>query len=266
MKKLTRARTHDVAIQYRMAAGIPGNVTRLHTAQTEPQVLDTVNYPLAYGLPVIIDATSHGVRGITAGDSRVDGFYVRPYPITGNGTDGLGTSTPPVAGLIDILKSGYMTILLGGSAAAVKQGLVYVRTANPSTGKVVGDIEAAPDQGVTASAFTGTGTQTIGTLSAAQTPELQTPAGIYTVTLTATSSTAAFNVTDADGAIVGTGKIGTQCTLDNGLSFLVTAAGTPTTGDHATVTVANNTFVLSRKSYFTGPADSAGNVEIAFNI
>lgn len=261
----------STALLYRMAAGIPGNLTRVSSGiDVEPNILDTTNYPTAYGLPVAIDGTSHAIRGIIAGDTAnsVYGLYVRPYPYQGQGSvnDPLGVSTPPNAGLIDVLKRGYMTVLLAGSTPSVKNGAIYIRVGNASTGKVVGDIEAAPDQALTASAFTGTGTQTIGTMSAVQTPTLQTPAGVYTVTLTATSNTAAFNVTDADGSLIGTGKIGTQATMDNGLSFLVTAAGTPTTGDHATITLVNNTIVLGHNNYFMGPADTSGNVEVAFNI
>jgi hypothetical protein len=129
-----------------MPAGIPGGVNRVNTATIEAQQLDTVHFPTAYGVPVALDATSHNVRSITAGDAtaNVYGFYVRPYPTSGNATDGLGTSTPPVSGIVSILKRGYMSIQLNGTTAAAKNGTVYVRTVT-GTFTIIGGVEAAGD-------------------------------------------------------------------------------------------------------------------------
>lgn len=162
------------AFQYRMPAGIPGALTRLENQSTEAALLDTTNFPTAYGVPVAIDATSKGARKIMAGDTAasVYGFYVRPY-VTQNVNDPLGTSTPPSSGIGNVLKRGYMTVKLNGATAAVKNGTVYIRTA-AGTGTIIGGVEAA-----------------------------------------------------ADGT---------------------------------------NTFAIASNTYFTGPADANGNVEIAFNI
>lgn len=246
----------------RMPAGIPGDVTRAHAATIEPQVQSGTGYLTAYGLPVAISSIDSGVRGIGSSDNKdtVYGFLVRSFPTTGNGTDGLGTSTPPVSGPVSVMTRGYMSALLGGSAAAVKGAPIFIRIANPSTGKVVGDVEAAADIGVTAAATVGTGTQTAGTLSATS----NTPAGIYTVKMTSGS---AFDVLDASGQeLLHSGAFATQYTLDNGLSFKMTTGGTPTTGDTTAITVAVNTIQLGSRSYFMGAADASGNVEIAFNI
>jgi hypothetical protein len=134
------------AFTFRMPAGIPGTVTRASQATVEAQLLDTTNFPAAYGVPVAIDATSHGVRKIGAGDTAaaVYGFYVRPYP-THSGTDPLGTSTPSVSGICNVLKRGYINVLLGGTTAAAKNGTVYVRVAAPASGKPLGGVEAAAD-------------------------------------------------------------------------------------------------------------------------
>jgi hypothetical protein len=131
---------------FRMPAGIPGAVNRVATATVEAQQLDTTHYPTVYGVPVALDATSHNVRSITAADTTasVYGFYVRPFPTTGNGTDGLGTSTPPVSGIVSVLKRGYMMVKLNGTTAAVKNGTVYVRTVT-GTFTVIGGIEALAD-------------------------------------------------------------------------------------------------------------------------
>jgi hypothetical protein len=131
---------------FRMPAGIPGAINRAATATVEAQLLDTTLFPTVYGVPVAIDATSHAARKIGAGDTAasVYGFYVRPYPAGGSATDGLGTSTTPVAGIANVLKRGYMTIKLNGATAAAKNGTVYVRTVT-GTGTVIGGIEAAAD-------------------------------------------------------------------------------------------------------------------------
>jgi hypothetical protein len=75
----------------------------------------------------------------------VYGINLRAYPIQGNGTDPLGTSTPPTSGVTDILKRGYVMVSLGGVAAATKGGTVYVRVAGAAAGKPLGGFEAAAD-------------------------------------------------------------------------------------------------------------------------
>lgn len=134
------------AFQFRMNAGIPGDISRAEQATVEAQALDPVKYPTAYGVPGAIDATSTKFRSIGAGDTtaNVYGFYVRPYPTGGTATDGLGTSTPPTAGICNVLKRGYITVKLNGATAAAKNGTVYVRTA-VGTGSIIGGIEAAAD-------------------------------------------------------------------------------------------------------------------------
>lgn len=136
-----------VAFLYRMPAGIPGAVTRSEVATVEARVIDASNPPTAFGVAVAIDATTSGIRPMGTGDtaSLVYGVYVRPYPLQGNGTDGLGTSTPPTSGIANVLKRGYITVQLNGTTAAALNGAVYVRIANASTGKPIGGFEAASD-------------------------------------------------------------------------------------------------------------------------
>ena len=146
-KTVRRARTRDVAFQYRMPAGIPGAITRVSSANVEAALLDTTNYPTSFGVPMAIDATSHGARKLMAADTAtsVYGFYVRPFPtqnVTQN--DPLGTSTPPTSGIANVLKRGYINVKLNGATAAAKNGIVYVRTLT-GTGSVIGGIEAAAD-------------------------------------------------------------------------------------------------------------------------
>lgn len=260
-KTLKRARTHDVAFQYRMPAGIPGAVTRTESATVEPGVLDTTNYPLVFGVPVASDASSKNIRAIMAGDTSASiyGLYVRPYPLTGNGTDGLGTSTPPVKGLCNVLKRGYMSVVLGGTAAAAKNAPVYVRVGNASSGKVVGDIEAAADVTVAGGTITGTGTGTI----AASVAATATP-GTWSLVLQTTSQTSLVTVIDPLGVRHKDAIVGTAYT-SGGLTFTITAAGTMTAADSFAPVVTANTVVMPN-AYFTGPGDANSITEVAYNL
>lgn len=138
-----------VAFPYRLPSGILGNVTRIDAATVEAQIYNASNMPGAFGLPVAIDA--NGVRPIGGSDTAatVAGVLVRPFPTSGNGTDGLGTATPQSAAIANVLKRGYITAKLNGATAAAKDGTVYVRIANASSGKPVGGFEAAADSGNT---------------------------------------------------------------------------------------------------------------------
>jgi hypothetical protein len=154
-----------VSFVYRMPAGVPGEVTRgFALAVIEPQVITpsgTTGAPTAYGVPLIVDATSGNVgnlRTLASGDTQVYGVLVRPFP-TGASQDALGTSTPPASGLCDVLKDGYISVLLSGSTAAAKGGQVYVWTGAAGSGHIVGGWEAANPSSngfaVTSAYFTG---------------------------------------------------------------------------------------------------------------
>ena len=249
-----------VSYTFQMPSGIPGNITRPEISTVEQFVANQTTPPTVFGVPV--KNVSGKVQPIASGDlsAAIIGFLARPYPTSGNGTDGLGVATPNKGLPMDILKRGYINVAVGGTTAPVSGGTVYCRVGNASTGKVIGDIEAAADIAVTAAATVGTGTQTAGTLSALAT----TPAGVYTVKMTSGS---AFDVLDANGAeLLHSGAFATQYTLDNGLSFKMTTGGTPTTGDTTAITVTQNTIVVPGNTYFTGGMDSSNNAEVAFNI
>lgn len=160
------------AFTYRMPAGIPGEVNRIWSAIIETQMVTpsgTTGAPTNYGVPMVIDATTGNVgnmRTILASDEAGGyilnqvpyGVLVRPFP-TGGSQDPLGTSTPPASGPVDILKSGYINVLLSGSAAAAKGGLVYIWAAASAGTHVLGGWEAAATVGstiaVTGAYFTG---------------------------------------------------------------------------------------------------------------
>src|SRR5262249_5668758 len=73
-----RARTRDygsTAIAYRMQAGFPGDVNRMHPASIEPCLIDASAPPTAYGQAVLVDGTTQGVRPLVAGDQALTDVY-----------------------------------------------------------------------------------------------------------------------------------------------------------------------------------------------
>lgn len=138
-----------VAFVTRMPAGIPGEASRAYgNTVIEPQIITpsgTTGHPTAYGVPLVVDNTGGNVgnmRTVASSDSAIYGVLVRPFP-TGASQDPLGTSTPPANGACDVLKSGYITVLLSGTAAAAKGGAVYVWKSAASGSHIQGGWEAA---------------------------------------------------------------------------------------------------------------------------
>ena len=150
------------AFIYRMPAGIAGDVTRLEHAKIEPQLMDS-SYPvLLFGVPVKM--VSGKVRPMAAGDSSQPyGFSVRPYPSQMAASEALGAATPdPTKGIIDVLVSGYMTVLVA-EGVPVKDGAVYYRSQAGSPAANVGRIEVdssgspTTNVAITGAVFMGTG-------------------------------------------------------------------------------------------------------------
>lgn len=134
-----------VAFAYRAPAGFPGAITRPEPGMTiQPEQIDAATPPTAYGAPCKLVAGK--VQPLASGDaaSVVMGFTVRAYPVQSN-TNALGVSAPPAAGLINVMRRGFMAALLTQGTAA-KGAPVYVRI-TADTGKSVGDIEAGADSG-----------------------------------------------------------------------------------------------------------------------
>jgi hypothetical protein len=149
---------------YQMPFGFPGRVNRVGGGgklDIEAQAMDPNNPVTAYGVAGMIDAISGDFRAIASTDSAIYGFLVAPYPTQPvaaagySGSVALGSpGVPPTSGVIDVMKSGYMTGLLQGNNAgvvtpAVKNGVVYICIQNPPAGGVVGGITAAADGGNT---------------------------------------------------------------------------------------------------------------------
>lgn len=151
---LGRQRTHDaaVAFNFRMGSATPGTVNRHHPASIEPCLIDANAPPTLYGVGVVIDPTTQGVRPIVAGDQALTDVYgvtVRPFPLQQNSVSpAFGAGTPPVTGIIGILRNGYIAIGFNASGSApVKGGTVYIWTAATSGAHIQGGWETANPAG-----------------------------------------------------------------------------------------------------------------------
>jgi len=134
------------AYQFRMPAGFAGDLQRAEVATIETQLIDSTTPPTSFGVAVkYVSGKVQPINNSADTASLVQGVNLRAYPIQGNGTDPLGTSTPPTSGVTDILKRGYVMVSLGGTTAAAKGGTVYVRIAAAAAGKPLGGFEAAAD-------------------------------------------------------------------------------------------------------------------------
>ena len=141
------------AYLFRMPSGIPGAYNRAEHLTVEAGLPLVGSLPPGYGLPLAIDPPTGRYRAVVAADTAVSivGILMRPYPSGSLGTssDGLGTiiTFGTFAGVINVMRRGYMTVIVGGAAAAAKGGTVYVRvtvSATP-TGRPVGGFEAAAE-------------------------------------------------------------------------------------------------------------------------
>jgi hypothetical protein len=133
-----------VAYPYRMDVGFMGGPNRAHDSTIEVQQIDPSAPPTAFGVGVVIDATTGGIRLPASGDTAIYGLYVRPFPTVGGpvSNDPLYTSTPPTQGQGNVMKRGYMTVQLNGAVAATKDAPVYVWKAAAGSGQVPGGITA----------------------------------------------------------------------------------------------------------------------------
>lgn len=264
------------AFTKRMPAGIPGAITRPWETTTAPVQItgpaNASNAPQNYGVGVVIDASTAKARLPIASDTVISGFLPRPYP--GGAAQfqaTLGITPIDYDHVGDILRRGYMAVLLGGSTASAKEGRVYVRKANASGGKPIGGVEAAPDLGGLASVKSGTGNGTF-------TPDVTTPVasnaveGVYTATF---SDATHIVLSDPNGTVLGTyvigGSTGNTVTLNDQIKGVVTQGSVVfIAGDSFAITTAFNTIRLDLKSWFVGAAytdPTFGAVtEIAFNI
>lgn len=145
-----RRMTHDIAFQFRMGAGFPGDVNRgMGQANVEPTLLDPTTPFTVYGVPGVINPANNGFRPLSAGDQAladVYGVLARPFPYqqrTGGDSSAFGGGIPPLSGIGDAVRSGYVMVQLNGGAAVVKGGQVFIWTAASAGQHVQGGFEGA---------------------------------------------------------------------------------------------------------------------------
>lgn len=159
MAKSIRAKTRDAAFRFRMGAGFPGVVNRTHPASIEPCLIAAGSPPTAFGQPVLVDATTQGVRPFAAGDQSNTtpagyGVTVRPFPFQqSSGSDygaaAIGSATPNTTGPISVLRSGYIMVKIPAGVSVVKGGAVYVWAAASTGVHTIGGVEGAYSAGNT---------------------------------------------------------------------------------------------------------------------
>ena len=155
-----RMKTRDVAFQFRMGAGFPGDVNRTHPASIEPTLINSAAPPLFFGEAVKIDPTSQGITPFVAGDTAVTNAYgvtVRSFPTQQSSTSNFGaigigaTVAPPTSGTQDILRSGYIIVQLGNNVwpNAKKGAAVFIWVAASTGNHVQGQFEDTASAGNT---------------------------------------------------------------------------------------------------------------------
>jgi hypothetical protein len=139
-------KTRDVAFTYRMGAGSPGEVTRIHPASIFAYLNDASGAnPLTYfGQAAFFHGATNTVRAVDHTDDSalgnttvsIAGVSVRPFPFqdTGSGETygaaAFGTGGPAAGGIVDIMTQGSILVTQNQPttpAASVLGGKVYVR-------------------------------------------------------------------------------------------------------------------------------------------
>ena len=160
------------AFTYRMGAGSPGDVTRIHPGSIRAFLNDASGQaPLSYfGQAALFDGTHNAIRAVNnsadyTGSVKtvsIAGITVRPYPTQDNGSASpyygavaYGGGGPVAGGITDILAQGSILVTQNQpagtyAAASALGGAVYVRVvagtiAGWTTALPVGGFEAVAD-------------------------------------------------------------------------------------------------------------------------
>lgn len=145
-----RARTCDVAFQFRMGAGFPGDVNRMHPASIVPGLLDTVNPFRAYGEAALF-GSANNYRPVIAADQsstaiKIAGVIVRPYPtqqMSGGINSPIGAAVPPASGSADFLHAGFIMVKMKAGVVVKKGDPVFVWATATETVNIQGEFQAA---------------------------------------------------------------------------------------------------------------------------
>jgi hypothetical protein len=270
-----RHRTRDISFLAQSAIGFIGRLTRSVPApKVTPNINDATNPVLFFGLACLATA-ANTVRSILATDSAITaifGIAVEPFPFqissgTNFGAQPLSALTSvPTPGFgappLDVNNSGFQTVYCNSAQAptATRVSPVCVWIAASTGTHVQGGFETAPAATVASVAGANTGTGTLGALAVTAGVA---QSGAYNVKLTGATT---FSVVDPSGQALANGTTGVAYS-DDGVAFTITAGGTAfVAGDSFTVTVTNQAVQLAGNSYFNGPGDSTGAIELAFNL
>lgn len=263
-----RRRTRDISFLAQSPSGFIGRLTRSVPA---PKVLAAVNdatNPVPFfGLALMRTATNtvRSVLATDAGATAIGGIGVAPFPFqvasgSNYGAQSLSNLTSAPAGPIDVNTSGLQTVYCNNAQNATQASPVCVWIAATAGNHIQGGFEIAPAATVASAPGANTGNGTLGALTVAAGTAQN---GAYTVKFTAATT---FNVFDANGRELAPGNTGVAYS-DGGVNFTITAGGTAfVAGDSFTVTVTYQTVQLDSKSYFNGPGDSTGAIELAYNL
>ena len=149
--QVMRAMTHDVAFAYRMGAGYPGDVNRVHPASILPGLVYTTSPPRLCGDPALIQS-GNTYRGIAAGDQSdatavvIPGVLVRSYPTqqsSGGMNASFGTAAGPATGVADFLRAGFIMVQIPAGQAVVKGGAVWAWCTASTGAHLQGGFEGA---------------------------------------------------------------------------------------------------------------------------
>lgn len=144
-----RARTCDVAFQYRMGVGYPGDVNRMHPASVVAGLLDSGNPFRAYGEAALF-GSANNYRPIIASDQsatavKIAGVLVRPYPtqqMSGGMNAALGAAVPPSMGPADFLDEGFIIVKMKAGVTVKKGDPVFVWATATETVNIQGEFQA----------------------------------------------------------------------------------------------------------------------------
>lgn len=265
-----RRRTCDVSFLGQSPSGIIGRMTRSVPApKVVPGVNDGTN-PVPYFGLAVMETAQNTVRGILASDAgaaAIAGVAAQPFPFQPSSGTNYGaqpfsnlTAVPP--GIVDVNRSGFQTVYCNNAQNATTLSPVYVWVAASTGNHVQGGFEIAASAtiaGVANVGNTGNGTISAGPTVTAGVAEN----GAYSVIFTGATT---FDVIDPNGRQLKAGATGVAY-LDGGIGFTITAGGVAfVAGDGFTITVTNQTIQLDSKSYFNGPGDATGAIELGFNL
>jgi hypothetical protein len=151
--------TPQASFQYRMGAGIPGDINRTHPVTSEPNLNDAT-YPVALpGLACTINAAKNGVRSFQAGDTALTsiwGVASRAFPIQDTGAGetyggvGFGNGPLPVSAAIDVVRDGYIMAQVPAGQTPGKGDACYIWCAASTGNHVQSGFENAASGGNTA--------------------------------------------------------------------------------------------------------------------